>query len=138
MLHRPCLHDHLRPHRTSGNHASEPDHLWHRLQHADVRLRADRKQRSLRRIERRPQHRRPTVGSNPGDPDIAYQNTDVGNGGTGTFSDHTGWAPFSVAASFETADTSVDLSISKTAPPGLYGTGLPVNYTITVHNAGPA
>ncbi len=80
----------------------------------------------------------PTVGSNPGDPDIAYQTTDVGNGGTGTFSHHTGWAPFSVAASFETADTSVDLSISKTAPPGLYGTGLPVTYTIGVHNAGPA
>jgi len=80
----------------------------------------------------------PSVGSNPGDPDIAYQNTDVGNGGTGTFSDHTGWTGFSVAASFETADTSVDLSIAKTAPPGVYGTGLPVSYTINVHNSGPA
>ncbi|HXH91958.1 MAG TPA: DUF11 domain-containing protein [Thermoanaerobaculia bacterium] len=80
----------------------------------------------------------PSVGSNPGNSDIAYQNTDVGNGGTGTFSDHTGWTGFSVAASFETADTSVDLSIAKTAPPGVYGTGLPVTYTIAVHNSGPA
>jgi uncharacterized repeat protein (TIGR01451 family) len=80
----------------------------------------------------------PSVGSNPGDPDVDYQNTDVGNGGNGTFSRHTGWAPFSVAASFETAETNVDLSISKTASPGPYGTGLPVTYTIVVHNGGPA
>ncbi|HEX7139791.1 MAG TPA: IPTL-CTERM sorting domain-containing protein [Vicinamibacterales bacterium] len=82
----------------------------------------------------------PTTGSNP-DPDSAYLDStlgaayaDGGTGGTGIFRRDTGWTPYSVAASFATEDA--DLSVTKVASAGPYGTGLPITYTITVANGG--
>jgi uncharacterized repeat protein (TIGR01451 family) len=91
----------------------------------------------------------PTIGTNP-NPDSAFLNAadnpgynDGGAGGTGFFrrdpsvtpTPANTWAPFSGAISFEVADA--DLSITKTAAPGPYGTGNPLTYTIVVNNAGP-
>lgn len=78
----------------------------------------------------------PTVGSNPGDPDTLYLNEVAakGNGGTGTFSRLTGWAPFSVAASFDT--DSVDMAVTKTPSGAPYPTGGAITYTITATNNG--
>jgi uncharacterized repeat protein (TIGR01451 family) len=70
----------------------------------------------------------PSVGSNPGNPDVAYQNQNSGG-----FNPMTGFAPFSVAASFQTADA--DLAITKSGPATVTA-GTNITYTVTVTNNG--
>jgi uncharacterized repeat protein (TIGR01451 family) len=70
----------------------------------------------------------PSVGSNPGDPDVAYQNQNSGG-----FNLTTGWAPYSVASSFEAADA--DLAVTKSGPATIIA-GTTISYTVTVTNNG--
>ncbi|HUJ15401.1 MAG TPA: DUF11 domain-containing protein, partial [Thermoanaerobaculia bacterium] len=70
----------------------------------------------------------PTVGSNAGDPDIAYQNQNSSG-----FVAVSGWTPYSAASSFEAEDA--DLAVTKNGPATVVA-GTAIAYAVTVTNNG--